>query len=242
MIIRTLLLASVLLSPLAQARAYLAILIDDLGDNLERGRAILQLPKPVSVAIIPYRPYSIELAQVAHALQRDVLLHMPMSNVVGSYASEGLLSPKMSRSEFIMQAQANLDAIPGIVGINNHMGSEMTRFYPQMRWLMQALYSRDLFFVDSRTTAATMAQQAASDSMLRHDRRYVFLDNDDVPESIAAQLDKAIEYARQNGFAIAIGHPRRNTIAVLQQRFNQWQENDVELVGLSHYMALKQAN
>ena len=235
-----LLLLTLLLSPWVSAKSYLAILIDDVGDNRERGMALLQLPKPVSIAIIPYRPFSIELAQAAQTHQRDVLLHMPMSNLSGSYSSEGLLTPQMSKEEFLAQAKANIEAIPGIVGINNHMGSEMTAVYPKMRWLMQQLYSRGLFFIDSRTTVATEAEQAAKDSGVASDRRSVFLDNDDDWDHINGQLDKAVTAARTQGFAIAIGHPRAQTIAVLQRRLTDWRD-DVEVVSLSHFMALKES-
>jgi polysaccharide deacetylase 2 family uncharacterized protein YibQ len=227
------------LSPAALARSYLTILIDDVGDNLERGEELVNLPTPINIAIIPYRPFSVALANYAKQHQRDVVLHMPMQNETHTYDSKGLLTPEMNRDMFIQTLKDNLNAVPGIVGVNNHMGSEMTKHYPQMRWVMQELYSRNLFFIDSRTTAQTAAQQAAFDSNIPNDRRAVFLDNEADKLHINQQLDKAIEQARQQGFAIAIGHPKEATLAVLKNRLKDWNNKDIEIVGLSHFMAIR---
>lgn len=227
-------------SPLNYAQGYLAILIDDVGDNLERGEALLNLPVPINIAVIPYRPYSEKLADYAAKKQRDVLLHMPMLNETNTYDSKGLLTPNMQRNLFTQTLKANLDAVPGIVGVNNHMGSEMTKHYPQMRWMMQELYGRGLFFIDSRTTVQTTAQQAAIDTHIPNDRRAVFLDNEADRTHINQQLDEAIIQAQQQGFAIAIGHPKEATLAVLKQRLNHWSNKEIQIVGLSHFMALRE--
>lgn len=223
------------------AEAYLTIIIDDLGNSRQLGEAALDLEGPISYAVIPHTPYATHLANVAASRQKEVLLHMPMSNTQHSYHSEGMLTPNMDRASFDDNVQRNLAAVPHVVGVNNHMGSEMTKHYPQMRWLMQHLYSQALYFIDSRTTLDTEALQAARDSGVLADRRHVFLDNDTDEAYINQQLDYAINTALENGFAIAIGHPYPSTVRVLKKRLAALAEEGVTLTSTSHYLALKHA-
>ncbi len=223
------------------AEAYLSIIIDDLGNSRPLGLAALALDGPVNYAVIPHTPYAQQLATLAHSKHKEVLLHMPMSNTNNSYQSEGMLLPQMSRRDFDAAVAKNLAAVPYVVGVNNHMGSEMTQHYPHMRWLMQALYQRDLYFIDSRTTANTEALQAARDSNVPSDRRHVFLDNDTDEAYINKQLDYAINTALESGFAIAIGHPHPSTVRVLKKRLAALSEEGVTLTSASHYLALRQA-
>lgn len=228
-------------SLLSHAEAYLAIIIDDLGNHLSRGEEAIALEGNVSLAIIPHTPHAGALAKLAAQHNKDVLVHMPMSSESQSYPSKGMLTPNMSRESFVATVENNLASIPQAAGVNNHMGSELTKSYPHMRWLMQTLKSRGLYFIDSRTSAATEALQAARDSHLASDRRHVFLDNENDDRRINQQLDTAINTALESGFAIAIGHPRPSTLRVLKKRLTALSEEGVTLVGMSHYLALKQA-
>lgn len=230
------------LSSAVSAEAYLAIIIDDLGNSRALGEAALQLEGPVNYAVIPHTPHAVALADLAAARGKEVLLHMPMSNTNHSYQSQGMLHPDMDRRQFDATVASNLAAVPHIRGVNNHMGSEMTQHYPHMRWLMQALYGRGLYFIDSRTTVDTEGLQAARDSHISSDRRHVFLDNDTDEDYINQQLDYAVNTALESGFAIAIGHPHPSTTRVLQQRIEGLAKEGVTLVSASHYLALKQAN
>ena len=228
-------------SSLSYAEAYLAIIIDDLGNNLARGEEAIALEGKVNVAIIPHTPHARALAELAVQQQKDVLVHMPMSSESKSYSTQGMLTPEMSREVFAAAVERNLAEIPQAAGVNNHMGSELTQSYPHMRWLMQLFKSHGLYFIDSRTSAATEALQAARDSLVPSDRRHVFLDNESDEHSINQQLDTAINTALENGFAIAIGHPRPSTLRVLKKRLAALSDEGVTLVSMSHYLALKQA-
>lgn len=228
-------------SGFSQAESYLTIIIDDIGNNTQSGESVIALNGPVNVAIIPGTPFAKTLAEKAHQSNKEVLLHMPMSGLSKSYTTENMLQPHMARQEFEKTVADNLNAVPYVVGINNHMGSEMTQYYPQMRWLMQALYDRNMYFIDSRTTVDTQALQAAKDSGIASDRRHVFLDNDINEAAINKQFDYAVNTAHENGFAIAIGHPNTTTIKVLKKRLKTLSKEGVTLVSASHYLALRQA-
>jgi polysaccharide deacetylase 2 family uncharacterized protein YibQ len=231
-----------LLSGATWGQSYLTIIIDDIGNNRDLGENALQLDGPINYAVIPHTPHSVQLAELANEKGKEVLLHMPMSNTSHSYQSIGMLHPNMDRQTFDTNVARNIAAVPHVSGVNNHMGSEMTQHYPQMRWLMQSLYSQNLYFIDSRTTPHSQGLQAARDSHIASDRRHVFLDNQTDEAYINKQLDYAVNTALESGFAVAIGHPHRSTIEVLKQRLATLANEGVTLVSTSHYLALQQAD
>ncbi len=99
-----------------------------------------------------------------------------------------------------------------------------------MRELMPALRRGGLFFIDSRTTAATVAYNAAEQAGVRAASRKVFLDDTPTKQAVRAQLELAAHDAARNGFAIAIGHPHPATIAALKETVPQLEAHGVQLV------------
>src|SRR3569832_539208 len=134
----------------------IAVIIDDIGDNLSQGLRAVRLPAPVATAFLPHTFYARRLAQIAHKHDKEVMLHLPMEASDGAAAGPGAVTLAMNKQEFQRTHESDLASLPHVVGINNHMGSLLTSDTDHMRWLMQAMRRRgDLFFVDRRTTDTT---------------------------------------------------------------------------------------
>ncbi len=217
----------------APAKAYMSIIIDDLGQNNERDSRTLALPGPVTMAIMPDTPHATDFARQAHKAGRTVILHMPMDPATGPYAWH----PGLPLEELARRLDAALLKVPFAAGINNHMGSRMTAQRDAMAWLMGNLQGRELFFVDSRTSAATVAAAEAQAIGLAHVSRDVFLDDVRTTEAIAGQLRQGIELARKQGSAVLIGHPYPQTLEVLEREMPGLKRQGIELIELRQMIA-----
>ena len=226
-----------LMAGVAQAapagKAYMSIIIDDLGQSSERDSRTLALPGPVTMAIMPDTPHATDFARQAHKAGKTVILHMPMDPATGPYAwHPGTPLPELAR-----RLDAALAQVPGAVGINNHMGSRMTAEPEAMAMLMADLQRRHLFFVDSRTSAATVAAFQAQALGLAQVSRDVFLDNVRTPEAIGSELQLGVELARKQGSAVLIGHPYPQTLEVLERELPRLKRQGIELIGLEQMIA-----
>ncbi|MDQ7966847.1 divergent polysaccharide deacetylase family protein [Pseudomonas plecoglossicida] len=228
-----------LMAGIAQAapanKAYMSIIIDDLGQSPERDSRTLALPGPVTMAIMPDTPHATDFARQAHRAGKTVILHMPMDPATGPYAWH----PGIAIEELARRLDAALVKVPYAAGINNHMGSRMTAQREPMAWLMGELQRRHLFFVDSRTSAATVAAAEAQAHDVAHVSRDVFLDDVRTPEAIDAQLQQGIALARKQGSAVLIGHPYPQTLAVLESQIPRLKQLGIELVTLPQMIATR---
>ncbi|MCW8886334.1 MAG: divergent polysaccharide deacetylase family protein [Motiliproteus sp.] len=211
----------------------LVVLIDDVGDNLARGEAAVELPGPITYAILPHSPFGKLLARKALADDKEVMLHAPMQNTHNRPLGPGALTSALDRQEFIKVLEQGLDFVPGVVGMNNHMGSLLTRLRPQMSWVMEVVKQRELFFLDSRTTADSVAWKVARDSGVPYLRRDVFLDHERTPEFVEKQFLRALKIARKRGVAVIIGHPYPVTVNFLQKALPLLDEQGVRLLSAS---------
>jgi polysaccharide deacetylase 2 family uncharacterized protein YibQ len=222
--------------------ALVAIIIDDLGNNLDRGVEALNLPGPVACAILPDLHYSTPLAKRVHQAGKEVLLHLPLEPTVRKdLLGPGSLVDKMDLNSVESSLRQSLKTVPFAVAINNHMGSQYTQDDVAMERLMDSIHilRPDLFFVDSLTTPHSVVRQTAAEYGIPSLSRDVFLDNDRSPDAINKQLDLLFRIARLHGTAIAIGHPYPETLKVLRERLKPLHEGDVRLVPLSLILALK---
>ncbi|WP_235827305.1 divergent polysaccharide deacetylase family protein [Pseudomonas abyssi] len=218
--------------PAAPALPRLAIVIDDVGQSLTTGRRVLALPGPVALAILPLLPHSQTLASEAAAAGKPVMLHLPMENMAGLSIGPGGLTTTMPEAEFRSRLQQALNAFSPIQGVNNHMGSRLTADRQRMDWLMQVLAERQLFFVDSRTTAQTQAAFAAEAAQVPHVSRDIFLDNVRSEAEIDHEFRLVLARARKQGSAVLIGHPYPETLAYLERRLPQLEAEGVQLVSV----------
>lgn len=220
------------------AEPYASIIIDDLGDNLDRSTEVARLPAPISIAIMPNTPYAVTTAKLAHRHGKEVLLHMPMQSVRHHQLTPDALSLHMTRNQFVDKLKHSLSSIPHLVGINNHMGSLITRHPGHMRWLMSTLTEYEsLIFVDSRTTRKSVAQMIAHEHDVPNVRRDVFLDPQFDTATIDAQFDRLIRLSKQNGSALAIAHPHPTTLKLIKSRLASLKQNGIKLVPISEYVS-----
>jgi polysaccharide deacetylase 2 family uncharacterized protein YibQ len=216
-------------------RAKVAIIIDDLGSDMEALSEITGLGLPVCVAVLPMLPHSKDTAVAAHKAGLEVLLHLPMQPDGESMRGlgPGALMEHMDRSEMVKTVSEDLSSVPGAVGVNNHMGSGLTADAKAMRELMVLLKGRGLFFVDSRTTPATVALDMAKEEGIKAVPRKVFLDDLDDTAEVKKQIDRLVEIAVRDGYAVAIGHPRKATIEALKEELPGMRERGVAVVRVS---------
>ncbi len=214
-------------------RARISLIIDDMGNQQRMGERALALPGALTYSFLPQTPFAWRLASKAHELDKEVMLHQPMESDTGNRLGLGGLTLSMSRAQFTRTLKRNLASIPYVAGVNNHMGSLLTRDPTAMRWLMSELRGDGFYFIDSRTTDATVAERIASSNLISSSRRHVFLDNTQRAEDIRSQLRELIQKARTQGGAIGIAHPYPQTLAVLQEELPRLEQQGIELVPVS---------
>lgn len=215
----------------ALAQHKLAIVIDDVGYHPKEDAAISAMPREISVAIIPAAPYARARNQEAHRQGRDILIHMPMQPVSQIKIEDGGLHLGMSAETVVNRVQTAKNIVSHAIGMNNHMGSAATADSALMSHLMTALRAQHLFFLDSRTIGKSVAGKMAKAQGVGVLERHIFLDDSNEFADVRHQFQAAIQYARKHGTAIAIGHPRKNTVAVLQAGLKNLPA-DIQLVGM----------
>ncbi|MEX0879424.1 MAG: divergent polysaccharide deacetylase family protein [Thermoanaerobaculia bacterium] len=197
----------------------MAIVIDDLGNELGPAERIAGWRDPVAGAVLPGLRFSAASARTLSRGGKEVLLHLPMepAGYPNVRPGPGVILRTQSDPEIVRILEEDLDSVPGAVGVNNHMGSAATADPRVMRTVARVLSGRGLFFLDSRTTDATVAERVAEESWVPAARRRVFLDDVSTEAAVRAQLAELVRRARKEGSAIAIGHPYPATLAVLER-------------------------
>ncbi len=208
----------------------LSIVIDDLGNDRAQADALFRLPFPLTLSVLPHLSNSGEIAEEAHRRGYQVLLHLPMASTSGQLDEAVELHPGMDSSAVGRTFTAMLETVPYAVGVNNHEGSLGTSDPALMKELMPLLHERNLFFVDSRTTAVTVAETAAHTAGVPATSRNVFLDDEQSAGAIRKQFALAVRDAREKGSALAIGHPHPETLQVLAEMLPEAERQGVTLV------------
>ncbi|MBP1739237.1 MAG: yibQ [Deltaproteobacteria bacterium] len=200
-----------------------AIIVDDVGFDVDLARAFLDLKPPLTFSVLSGAPHALTIAREALGKGAEVLLHLPMepkeSN--GEGPGPGALLANMGEEEFVKTLNGHLNRIPGVKGVNNHMGSLLTEREDKMVLLFRELKKRHLFFVDSRTTPLTMATKVGADMKVPVASRSVFLDHERSQEGMKVQWERLLVKAREQGYAVAIAHPHRETLAFLKEHLRK---------------------
>lgn len=209
----------------------LAIIIDDLGSDRSSADAVFALGYPLTISVLPNHEHSVDIATEAHRRGFQVMLHLPMQSVANETPEGRELRPGMPAPEVAAMVDQFLQNVPDATGVNNHQGSQATADAALMDELMPVLRDRHLFYVDSRTTAATVAYDTAQDFGVRSAFRNVpFLDDVAEVAAVRKQLELALRGARDKGDAVAIGHPHPATLQALREVLPHAQERGVRLV------------
>lgn len=202
-----------------------AVVVDDVGYDERALETLARWDAPFAVAVIPSAPFASRAVSLAREKGWDLLVHLPMEPHSGPSEAEAI-GAKDDDDAIRVRVLAALAKTPGAIGINNHQGSKATADTRVVRAVLGVVKERGLFFLDSRTTNASVAGVEAAAMRVPFLARDVFLDDaaaetsakGGVPEALDAAWERVLALAAKKGQAIVIGHPRRETLAFLSER------------------------
>jgi polysaccharide deacetylase 2 family uncharacterized protein YibQ len=195
----------------------IAIIIDDVGLDMKGSKRAINLPGFITLSFMPYASRLREQTKDARDNGHELMLHMPMEPIGHDDPGPGALLVDLSPDEIRQRLDTALASFVGFDGVNNHMGSKFTADADGMDIVITELQQRHLFFIDSRTSAKSVAENVAKEHGLPTLSRDVFLDDDMSPEAVRGQLEQVEKVATRKGYAVAIGHPHAVTLDALQQ-------------------------
>lgn len=213
-----------------------ALVIDDLGRSVDELAPLFELGVPVAYAVLPYHEQTTEVVAALEQRHEEILLHLPMEPKNGADPGPGALVASMDDQELRRRTVEALRDVAGAAGVNNHMGSALSADPRAMRAVLGVLARRNLFFLDSRTSAESVGYKLAIDLGIPAAERQVFLDGDPAPDAIRRQLARLLGEARERGAAIAIGHPYPETLTVLATEVPKAKELGYEFVPVSYLL------
>ena len=206
-----------------------------MGSSLKEVNALLAMKLPLTFSVIPSLAHAREVAEAAHGAGAEVMIHMPMEPE--GYPRQPMekigLLVAMADPEIVQRVNGYFRAVPFAVGANNHMGSRFTQSAEKMEVVLKVLQEKGMFFVDSKTSPASVGYQRARALGLKCAARQVFLDNVQDEALIGKQLDQVAAIARKRGSAIAICHPHPATIRALQAMMPQLAKDGITFVHAS---------
>ncbi len=219
-------------------RPRIAIVIDDLGGENKISQELLRWDLPITFSILPFGPYSKTLAREAHLKGKEIILHLPMEphGYPRTKPGEGVLLEEMDEARLLHQLSKDIEAVPYIKGVSNHMGSRLMEDREKTKIIFSELKRRRLFFLDSRTTPQTVGLEVAQSVGLRAMERSFFIDHSSDEEEIKQRIEKLIQLSLSSGKAIGIGHPHPSTLKSLKEMIPKMKERGIEIVPLSAVM------
>ena len=209
----------------------LALIVDDCGQWIATERGFIALGVPLTLSVLPDVPYTSTIAREASDAGKGVMLHLPMETVSGLNPGPGKVTTEMTDAQIVAQVESDLAQVPPASGVNNHEGSKGSADDRVMRDVIGVLAKRgDLFFIDSRTSAASVGESTARAQGVPTAARDVFLDNQASVAYTERQLEEAAAIAQRNGSAIAIGHPKPTTLEAVKAMIPRLQAQGVQFV------------
>ena len=219
------------ISPLSPC---VALIIDDIGYNLDRAHQFLKLQVPITYAILPRLPKTHTLAREIHGEGHEIMLHQPMEPFNATLnPGPGALYVGDDANRITNTLMENISDVPFAVGVNNHMGSRFTSRKKEMKQTLGVIKEKDLFFVDSLTTSRSTAYQTARHLHIGTACRNIFLDNKTEEGAIFSKLMQLKKHALKYGNAIGIGHPHTNTARAISRFINDHMDAKLSLVYVS---------
>ena len=212
----------------------IAIVIDDLGYDRHIAQEFIDFQAPLTLSFLPQAPHAKEMALLAREKGKETLLHLPMEplDYPRTNPGPGALLISMSANEIMQIIENDFNNFPFVPGANNHMGSRFTENREKMAVVLESLKKRNLFFLDSLTTAQSVVPALAEDLGVKYIQRNIFLDNEVAEGPIRQQLEKLIQVAQARGFAVGCGHPYPLLLQVIRDQLPIL-KSKVEIVFLS---------
>jgi polysaccharide deacetylase 2 family uncharacterized protein YibQ len=210
----------------------LALIIDDGGYNMENFKEMLGIGKPITYAILPFTPHAREAALLAYRDGYEVMLHLPMEPKNGEQYSleKNTVRTGMDSKRVRKILEDALKQVPHVRGINNHMGSKATEDPQVMEALMQVLKKEGLYFIDSNTSFQTLGPEMARKAGVASRRNDQFIDREKKIEAIKNAIRLAMRKAKQEGRAVAIGHPHPLTARAIKEMISEIEKEGIRLV------------
>ncbi len=222
-------------APKAGRRPKIAIVIDDLGGENHLSKELLLFDVPLTFSILPFMAHSRSLSLEAHQKGKEVILHLPMEphGYPSVKPGKGALLGEMNEETLLRQLAQDIESVPNIKGVSNHMGSRFMEDPEKVKIVLSDLKRRGLFFLDSRTTPQTVGLKTAKVIGLKAVERTLFIDHLLEEGDIRKKLDRLIQVSLSTGMAIGIGHPHSRTIQSIREGIPRMKEKGIEIVSLS---------
>lgn len=220
--------------------ARIGLIVDDMGDKRALALEFLNLGVPLACAILPERPWSRWLARRAREKDLEVMLHLPMEPHDYPAQDPGPLAVmfSMAESEIRDTVRRAIESVPGVVGVDNHMGSRVTEDNNKMRIILDELDQYDLFYVDSLTTPDSMGRETAAILGLPTAQNRLFLDNERSTEAILGRLNQLGDAALRTGTAIGIAHVASSTVRALRLGIPALEARGIRIVPISELVQM----
>lgn len=217
-------------------RKRMAIIIDDVGNDMKGTAEILAAPGKLTVAVMPFLPTTKKDALAAHKKGMDVIVHMPMEPQKGKpeWLGPGAITSDLSDEEVRKRVEKAIEDVPFAIGMNNHMGSKITSDRRMMSIVLDVCRERGLFFVDSRTSFRSVVGELAAQKELPPVGNDIFLDDRNTQQHIRKQMNLAVQHALDKGNCVVIGHvghTGHNTSVVVREAMTRLQ-GQIEFVGI----------
>ena len=219
----------------AGSRPKIAIVIDDLGGENHLSKELLFFDVPLTFSILPFTAHSRSLAFEAPQRGKEVILHLPMEphGYPSVKPGKGALLGKMNEETLLRQLAQDIESVPNVKGVSNHMGSRFMEDPEKVKIVLSDLKRRGLFFFDSRTTPQTVGLKMAKVIGLKAVERTLFIDHSPEEGDIRKKLDRLIQVSLSTGMAIGIGHPHSLTLQSIREMIPKMKEKGIEIVLLS---------
>ena len=223
-----------------ETEAQVAFVLDDWGYSLNNVDALFRIDRPVTLAVLPHLRYSKEISDrvIKYGRNYDIILHLPLESKSGKTPERDTIRRNMEKSRVLSILKADIESVPGVIGVSNHQGSRATENKEIMKIILEELKKRNLFFLDSRTTPISICGNVSRKIGLRYAERSVFLDLGQKKEEkqyrayIKKQIRELIKIAKTKGSAIAIGHDKKLTLEVIKDSISDIEKENIKIVPL----------
>ncbi len=215
-------------------QAVVVVIIDDMGVDIKRSARAIALPPGVTLSFLPYARHLVDQVEKAKQGHHYLMLHLPMQPISPrENPGPNALTVDANAETLKDRIQKNLESFDDYIAVNNHMGSRFTQDESGMQLVMQALKKRHLIFVDSKTSPSSVAQKAARKEHVPMVSRDVFLDHVDDAAHVEKSLAQTEKIALKQGYAIAIGHPKDNTLNALEKWLPGLEAKGIKIVSVT---------
>ena len=215
-------------------RGKIVLILDDVGFDKQPIAEATRIDPNLNFSVLPNAPHAVEFATLLHRQGFEVLCHLPMEPEQYPRVSpgSGAVLTSMTDEQIVRTTLSNVERVPYARGVNNHMGSRATADRRVMNAVLSAL-PEDMYFIDSRTTPASVAATVAHEMSIRAATRNVFLDDIETDDAVRRQLRDLARESEERGVAIGIGHMYPVTIRVLSAEIPELRRQGFKLIRAS---------